>query len=126
MNPISTARNEVLEAIETVATYTYDGWTDQINTPCLVIAPDEPYVTLGARYGEKEINIRVFMIVKNTASLAKANADLDELIDSTLDKLLEEEYATGNVDQPETFTIGNTNYLGTSLQITIERGPQMN
>ena len=120
VNPITDARTDLLNTLEGTTTYTYDGWIERLNTPCLVVAPDTPYVVLGERYGEKEIRLRVFMVVKHSASLSKANSDLDALIDKTLDTL-SETYATGEVEQPEAFTIGNTNYLGTSLQITIER-----
>ena len=119
---ISEARQELIDDLKQVesARYVYDGWQDQINTPALVAVPDEPYVVAGTRFGEKNIHMRLFILVKQSTSLKQANADLDDMIDDVLNTL-HGSYALGEVEQPSAVNIGGTNYLGTDLQIIIER-----
>lgn len=119
---IADAREELLSDLQQVksARYVYDGWQDQINTPALIAVPDDPYVIAGTRFGEKNIAMRLFILVKQSASLKQANADLDNMIDDVLDTL-HGSYALGEVEQPSAVEIGGTNYLGTDLQIIIER-----
>lgn len=122
MNPkdVKAAAKADLETLTRV-TYVYDAWEDRINVPCAVVVPDdqEKYLTLGTRFGSRVVNLRVFLIVKHTASRKKASEDLDNLIEEVLTKL-EREWAIGGVDAPEAFTIGDVKYLGTSFQIQRE------
>lgn len=107
-----------MAALGGVEAKVYDHFPNKVSIPAVVVLPDDPYVIPGTRFGEYQVNLRVLLVTSHSANRGIASEKLDSLIQATVDAL-SGDYGVNEVEQPSTFNINDTTYLGTSMQVQI-------
>lgn len=100
---------QALEQVQSLK-YVYKSQPTKFTTPFAVVLADDPYITMGERFGTYRVNVQVELVAKLSASRTVIIDSLDEVIADVLDTV-GSELALGVMESPNVVEIDGSNYL---------------
>jgi hypothetical protein len=91
------------------AVHVYEAWPDTVRAPCVLVGPDQPYVSAGQTFGMYEVHLSVSVFT------SKRLADLDQLIETVL--LNSADWGMVGVSAPGIVTVAAVDLLGVTIQL---------
>lgn len=87
------------------------------NPPIAIVTSGQPYVSPADRFGFHTVTLTVLLLTRK-AENDQATANLDWMIAQAAVAVTDSDFALAEADQPASFQVNNTTYLGCTLDIT--------
>lgn len=114
MNPITEARQTLLEELSDTGAKVYDHWPQRAQGPCIVIDAGSPYVEVKGTKGEYQVRFNVYLFTKNATNSVLTEA-LDDLTVNVIEAL--NDWTIEVVLPPALTQIGDTVWVGTMITV---------